>query len=200
MIVMNPKRIFKKTNFHALLALFFLLAAGISCNKEISQATDSTEPYIDLASTATVKLVSGFVTDENGNPVTGAPVSLQNSSTTTDKYGYFQFQQLKVIRDAAVITIEKPGYFKAFKTFMATEGQGAFFRVQLMPKQLAGNFEAASGGSVALNNGLSVTIPAGSVIDAANGAAYSGKVQVSAFLINPLDPSVDRLLPGTSVV
>lgn len=193
---MNPKLTFSKPFIRVLLAVFLLLSINISCNKEISQATDSTEPFIDLASTATVKLVSGFVTDENGNPVAGAPVSLQNSTTTTDKYGYFQFQQLKVVRDAAVLTIEKPGYFKAFKTFMATEGQGAFFRVQMMPKLLAGSFESVAGGMVSLSNGLAITIPAGSVIDASNGNLYTGRVQVSAYLINPLDPSVDRLLPG----
>lgn len=180
----------------ALSAVVFLLSIMIACNKDLSLSDGRTEPPIDLATTATVNNVAGFVTDENGNPAAGVPVTLQNTTITTDKYGYFQFQQLKVVRDAAMLSVEKAGYFKAFKTFMATEGKGAFFRIQLMPKLMAGSFESATGGTVGLNNGVSVTLPPISVVEAISGKAYSGKVNVSAYWINPLDPSVDRVIPG----
>lgn len=193
---MNPKSVFQRHLFVAMAAMMVLITVMIACNKDLSLSGGSTEPPIDLATTATVNHVSGFVTDENGNPAAGVPVTLQNTIITTDKYGYFQFQQLKVVRDAAMLTVEKAGYFKAFKTFMATEGKGAFFRIQLMPKQLAGSFESASGGVVSLNNGVSITLPAAAVVDAATGNAYNGRVQVAAYWINPMDPSVDRVIPG----
>ena len=78
-----------------------------------------------------------------------------------------------------MVTVTMPGYFKGIKTFLATEGKSAFFRIKLLPKTIAGNIEAALGGNVTLLSGLIVSLPANAV-NAVTNAVYTGQVKVSA--------------------
>jgi hypothetical protein len=173
------------------LSLFF-----ISCQKELSGAgIDLGDTPPDLT-TKIASSVSGFVTDENEVAVNGAAVQFGSSNTTTDKYGYFEVRNVQVTQEAAVVTVIKPGYFKGIKTYIATAGKSAFFRIKLLPKSTAGNIDAATGGSVALSNGLSVSLPAGAVVNAANNTAYSGPVTVAAQWLNPAAADIWRAMPG----
>jgi hypothetical protein len=168
----------------------------VSCQKELSgSGFIITETAPDLTSKVS-STVSGFVTDESEAAVNGATVQVGSSSTTTDKYGYFYISNVEVVKNAAVVTVIKPGYFKGIKTFIATAGKGAFFRIKLLPKTNAGSFDAAAGGTVTLTNGLSITIPAGGVVVAASSAAYTGQVNVAAQWINPTSNDLYRVMPG----
>jgi hypothetical protein len=126
----------------------------------------------------------------------GATVQFGSSTITTDKYGYFESRNVQVVKNAAVVTVTKAGYFKGIKTYIAAEGKSAFFRIKLMPKTNIGTINAASGGIVALPNGLSVKLVAGSVVNAASNAAYSGTVNVAAYWINPIAADLNRIMPG----
>lgn len=177
------------------------LLGTFSCQKELNDSIDGTPD--GTGSTHTVDLttrinssVTGFVTDENNAAVNGATVSFGNATTTTDKYGFFQFSNISVIRDAAVVTVEKSGYFHGIKTYRAETGKSRFFRIKLIPKTTSGTINATSGGSTTLANGLTVALPSSGVVYASNNAPYSGTINVAAFWINPTAKDLDMIMPG----
>jgi len=178
-------------SFIAVLSIFI-----ISCQKELSgEGFTITETPPDLT-TKINSAVSGFVTDENDAAVNGAAVQVGGTSTTTDKYGYFEVSNVQVVKTAAVVTVIKPGYFKGIKTYIATENKSAFFRIKLIPKNNSGNFDAAAGGTVVLNNGLSVSLPGSAVVVVSSGAAYTGSVNVAAHWLSPTAADLNRIMPG----
>jgi hypothetical protein len=173
----------------------FTAVLFFSCQKEFSIGDGNSNQLPDLT-TKINSSVSGFVTDENDAAVMGAAVQFGSGTATTDKYGYFEVKNMQVIKDAAVVTIIKQGYFKGIKTYIAKEGKAAFFRIKLMPKTIIGTINAASGGMIPLPNGLSVKLLAGSVVTAAGNTAYTGIVNVAAFWINPAAADLNKIMPG----
>lgn len=184
-----------------LIVAVIALLGTISCQKEINDSNGSGD--VSTPSTHTVDLttrinssVTGFVTDENNAAVNGATVRFGSATTSTDKYGYFQFSNISVIRDAAVVTVEKSGYFHGIKTYRAETGKSRFFRIKLIPKTTSGTINTTSGGSTTLSNGLTVALPSSGVVYASNNAAYSGTINVAAYWINPTAKDLDMIMPG----
>jgi hypothetical protein len=178
------------------LFFIFFVAIFFSCQKDLSLedgGTVVTPPYL---STKVSSSVSGFVTDENDSAVKGASVQFGTTNITTDKYGYFEAKNVQVVKEAAVVTVSKPGYFKGIKTYIAKEGKAAFFRIKLIPKTLAGTISATSGGTVTLVNGLSIKLPAGGIVNAATNTAYTGTVNIAAYWINPTAADLNKIMPG----
>ena len=151
--------------------------------------------YPDL-STQVKSSLSGFVTDENDLPVNLATIQVGAVTFTTDKYGYFEATNVDVVKEAAVVTVSKTGYFKGIKTYMAEESKSSFFRIKLIPKANAGTINAATGGKVTLVNSLSITLPANAVVNATTNAAYTGTVSVAAFWLNPTATDLPGIMPG----
>jgi len=183
------------SRFSKLIIGSFFLFALASCQKDINEF-ESTE-NADL--TTTVKSsVTGFVTDENDQPVEGAQVSVGNINTTTDAYGYFSVSDADVVKNAALVTIKKNGYFPGIKTYIATANKAAFFRIKLIPKLNAGTFSATAGGTISLSNGLSIQFPADAIINLASSSSsnYSGVVNVAASWINPTAYDINPTMPG----
>ena len=181
----------------AAFAVLLMAAASLfiaSCQKELSSGFTITETPPDLV-TKINSAVSGFVTDEADAPVNGAVVQFGGASASTDKYGYFEIKNVQAVKHAAVVTVIKPGYFNGIKTFIAAQGKSGFFRIKLLPKTNQGNFDAATGGTVTLANGLAVSFPANAV-KLASGGAYGGQVNVAAQWLNPASADLNRTMPG----
>ena len=151
--------------------------------------------YPDL-STQVKSSVTGFVTDENDQAVNLATVQVGTTTITTDKYGYFEATNVDVVREAAVVTVSKTGYFKGIKTYMAQEGKSTFFRIKLIRKINVGTVNAAAGGAVTVSNGLSITLPANAVVNATTNAPYTGIVNVAAYWLNPTAFDLSGIMPG----
>ena len=163
-----------------------------SCKRDIAPVITGTIP--DLG-TKVNSSVSGFVTNENDMPVPGAQVKVGTAILTTDNFGYFNAEDVQVVKEAAVVSIVSPGYFNAIKTWKVVENQPAFFRIKLLPKIIDGSFASTSGGTVSLTNGMSLSIPA-SAIKTAAGPAYTGQVNVSVKWIDPTSPDLIKIMPG----
>lgn len=169
----------------------------VSCQKELSSDGFTIKETPPDLTTKIASSVSGFVTDETDAAVEGATVQFGISSATTDKYGYFEFSNVQAVKNAAVVTVIKSGYFKGIKTYIAEPNKSGFFRIKLLPKTIQGNFAAAAGGTVTLANGLSVSFPAAAVVLASdNNTAYTGQVNVAAQWINPTANDLNRTMPG----
>lgn len=178
---------------HLVLFVFLSAAIFVNCKKSDNNSINSVPP--DLT-TKINSSVSGFVNDENELPVKNATVQFGTTTLSTDKYGYFEAKNIEVIKDAATVTVTKAGYFKGIKTFMASAGKSAFFRIKLIPKTIAGTVNGNSGGAVTLSNGLSVNLPANGVVNATTNAAYTGIINVAAYWINPTTAALPGIMPG----
>ena len=180
----------------SLLALLTATLFFISCQKDLTADTGTNSGLPPDLSTKISSSVSGFVTDENNAPVKGANVKAGTATTTTDKYGYFEIINTQVVQNAAVVTVNQPGYFKGIKTYIARTGKPAFFRIKLIPKTVAGNINASAGGAVTLTNGLSISLPANAVVNAATGAVYNGTINVAAYWLDPTSADLNNIMPG----
>ena len=185
----------RKISLPGIASLAFITLLFFSCQKELSIGNDVFNQAPDL-STKISSSVSGFVTDENDAPVLGATVQVGSSTITTDKFGYFEAKNVQVVKTAATVTVNKKGYFKGIKTWMAEQGKGAFFRIKLIPKTIAGTINGTAGGNVTLTSGFSITLPAGAVVNASTNAAYTGTINVAAYWINPTATDLNKIMPG----
>ena len=183
-----------KNNFRQLLTAVFGCILFLSCQKDIDYVTN--DLVLPDLTTKVTSSVSGFVTDENNIAVLGANVSVGGTTTTTDKYGYFEVKNVQVVKNAAVVTVNQSGYFKGIKTYIATANKTAFFRIKLIPKTNGGSINGGSGGSVTLSNGLIIALPANGVVTAGSGTAYTGTVSVAAQWINPVATDLNETMPG----
>ncbi len=175
-----------------LIAILFFL----SCQKDLSNEDGLFPGQVADLTTKVTSSVSGFVTDENDAAVLGASVTVGSSFATTDKYGFFEVKNVQVVKNAAMVTVNKPGYFKGIKTYIATENKAAFFRIKLILKTNSGSINGTSGGNVTLSNGLIVALPANAVVNAGSGVAYTGAVNVAAHWIDPTATDLNQTMPG----
>ncbi len=189
----NTKTLLKLSTF-----LCTILFVFNSCQKTFNIIEEPTIVAIlpDLTTKVSSTLVSGFVTDNNEAAVKDATVLIGSTTTTTDKYGYFEARNVQVIKNAAVITVSKTGFFKGIKTFIAETNKSKFLRIKLIPKNIAGTFNATSGGNITLTSGLNISFPASAIVNASTNVAYAGTVNVAAAYLNPTANDIDRTMPG----
>jgi hypothetical protein len=177
-----------------LIALFGFFM--VTCQKEINPGNQPVIPNPGNNPVTVTASVAGRVTNEMGDPVTGATVKAGTSFTTTDINGEFVLTNAQLIDKAAYVTVTKAGYFDGSRTFMARQGLKHFVEIQLMPKIEAGSINGASGGTINLGNGSAITLPANSVVVQSSGAAYTGAVKVSMAWIDPTSKDLLRQMPG----
>lgn len=186
----------KKKIYLPLIALLSV-AVFFSCKKNVddTQITNTETP--DLSSRVHTS-VSGYVLDENNAPVQAAAVKVGDASASvqTNAYGYFEVNDVEVVKNAAVVNVSKAGYFHGIKTFAVTAGKSAFFRIKLIPKTIAGTVSSTSGGNITLSSGLIIGLPANGVVTASSNAAYSGNINVAVAWLNPEANDLTEIMPG----
>lgn len=182
---------------HCMLVLLVSFLFIFSCKKDINnQSDDPNNITPDFVTKVTASSVSGFVTDQNDNAVINATVKIGSQTTSTDFFGFFEIKNVEVVKTAATVTVSYTGYFNAIKTFMASEGKGAFFRIKLLPKIIAGTFTGTAGGVVTMSNGMAISFPSNAIKNAVTGAAYVGLVNVAAQWIDPTSAELHQIMPG----
>lgn len=179
------------------LAIVFLITVVISCNKTDSLKDGNSIPdqFPDYV-TKINSTVSGFVTNENNEPVMGADVKCGNETVFTDRYGYFEFNNIQVVKEAATVTVSYPGYFKCVKTYRAIQNKKNFLRIKLMLRKTIGSINASDGGIAVSLQGLQVTLPSNAVKNASTDVLYPGVVTVVAAWIDPTSTELHKIMPG----
>ena len=168
------------------------------CEKKFTISDTPTQQQPDPVVTDNVKVaasVSGMVVDENDVPVMGAAVSGGGSTTTTNKYGIFRFDNISLAETNGYVKVSKPGYFTGSRSFITTAGRTHNVRIKLLTKNNTGNFTASAGGAISLTSGAKVVMPTNAVTDAA-GNAYSGTVNVAMTWIDPSSNELATRMPG----
>src|SRR5699024_8225092 len=103
-----------KIKIHALIIFLFSALFFCACKKN-DLGVDLPAELPDFSTRITAS-ASGFVTDENDLPVAGALVKMGTGTTTTDEFGFFQFRNGQVVKNAGVITVTRSGYFTGTRT------------------------------------------------------------------------------------
>jgi hypothetical protein len=180
-----------------LFSIVLLSVIIISCQREVKTDMPLSTPGAVINPTPVTGSLTGKVMDENNVAVAGATVKTGNSTTTTDSRGLFRFSNIQLDKYAALVTVEKSGYFKAFRTFSASANAVNFLKMKLVPKILAGTIDAAAGGSLGLPDNSRITLPASAVVIKSNNQPYSGNVKVYAAVIDPTSPDIAQTVPGS---
>ena len=184
----------RKNFIQPFLLLTALIACFVSCKKDPGNRNPAEIP-VELE-TKVRSSVSGFVTDENDNPVFAAIVKVGSVTTRTDDHGFFEAKNAEVTKNAATISVTKAGYFPGLRTYIAVNDKAVVVRIKLLPKTNAGSFDAAAGGSVTLGNGLKISLPANAIYDPTMNDAYTGTVNVAAQWLDPTAADLARIMPG----
>lgn len=174
--------------------LFLTALLFTQCQKEISYV-GGPDPVVITPEPITANL-QGNIIDENGQPAAGVTIKAGGTTAITDAGGYFRINNASLDKKTALVTAEKSGYFKALRTFSATDGTNQVI-IQLIKRSLAGTVSGTTGGDAVLSNGAKITLPANGVVNAATGAAYTGSIKVFAAFIDPTSSNIDQVVPGS---
>jgi hypothetical protein len=163
--------------------------------KEIKEVGPVTNPVIIGPEPINAKL-QGNVFDENDQPAQGVTITVGLQTSITDARGYFRINNATLDKKSALVTAEKTGYFKAYRTFSATSGTNQVV-IKLLKKTLAGTVDASLGGSVTMSNGARVTLPANGIVKSSTNTIYSGTINVYAAYIDPTLADIGQTVPGS---
>jgi hypothetical protein len=175
--------------------LVFIALLSFHCQKEISNVLPGTNNGGGGTAPVTATL-QGNVVDETGQPAAGVAVKVGNKNTITDSKGYFRIVKATLDKSASLVTADKAGYFKAYRTFNATTGANHVM-IKLVRKTLIGTIPA-TGGEVTLANGAIVALPANAVVKK-TGGSYTGVVNVFASYIDPTASDIGQTVPGSFI-
>lgn len=174
------------------LSFIYLLIGWLfisGCQEDINQFNPSSP-----AATYTSDIF-GIVQGEDGLPVEGAQVKYNGSITTSDKYGVYTFNEVKVKGDHNFLTITKDGYFEACKTFRTKDNNDLQLKTILVPKNFDLTVSGANGGSISKSN-IKLTFESNSVVVEATNKDFSGDVKVAIHFLNPLQWNTFDIMPG----
>lgn len=184
----------RKRSLPWILLLLLSVFTYIACQKEYRPGfpLDPANPPSEKVTAS----ISGRVINERQEPVEGAIVTAGNVYATTNYNGYFNLENATVASDAAFIKVQMQGYFPGSRTIMAREDGSHYIQVELIPIEKTGEFAATSGGTVSFPQGGSAIFPAGAIVREADGSAYTGRVDVNQFFIDPTTEGFTDRMPG----
>jgi len=183
--------------------LFLMIALAFSaCRKNIDEVDTTENPYVPPVLEKWEQPVvpvqgdlTGFVVDENGQPVADAAVKMGSLSTNTDAFGHFFFKEVELNARGSLVQIEKSGYFPGSRRFFAVNDTENRIKVKLIPKSFDYSFATENGGEVVMNGGAKVNFQPNSIQDA-DGIPYTGTVRVAAQWLNPDERDILDQMPG----
>lgn len=137
--------------------------------------------------------IEGRVLNEQSQPVQNAFISAGGQITTTNEDGHFLLENIRVPDDAAVVSAEKNGYFRGYRTLMVRPDESQYVQLELILKN-ENKISAATGDLIPFPEGT-LTFPANAVLTGAN-QPYDGTVTVRSFYIHPVGSTVADQMPG----
>lgn len=137
--------------------------------------------------------LSGFVYDENGDPIDGVTVTSGTSSVKTNAHGAFTLSSVNVVNGRSVVRFSKPGSWYADVVRSVEAKEGDVWEVA-MPSISNVIFDSSTGKLLNLR-GMKVDIPANSIKETTE-AAYTGNVDSRMAYLDPNDENFSSMMPG----
>jgi hypothetical protein len=180
---------------HRFVALAVVCILFNQCQKELKYIGTG-DPGASTSPQPLRANLQGNIVDENNQPAENAVVKVGSETTTTNSHGYFRINNAALDKNAALVTVEKTGYFTAYRCFGATSGTNQVV-IKLTKKILSGTVNGTSGGDVNLSNGTKISLPASGIVKAVDNSGYTGTVNVYAAYIDPTGPDILQRVPGS---
>ena len=149
------------------------------------------EPYIPVKGDLT-----GLVSNEWGDPVAGAEVSLGDLNTTTNQFGFFLFKNVDLNARGSLVRIRQDGYFPGSRRVFAVNDAVNQVKIELIRKSFEYFFDAQTGGEVVMNGDAKILFAPNS-IQRADGTPHTGLVRVAAKWLDPEALSTIDRMPGS---
>lgn len=185
-------RINESSNYKLLL-IYLMACMCFACSKDDNNNNSGNENT--TYEPVTTKVI-GLVVNANGDAVSDALVSVNNTEQTTDEFGTFRFEAQELNGKGQLITISKEGFYEVGKLFNPTSDATSSLSIQLITKRLNATISASAGGLIAAQQGgATVSIPPNAIVDE-NGSPYSGQVEVYAYWLDPTDLKTLDEMPG----
>jgi len=187
----------KTLNFGIMKKFFYFLFLSLalaSCHKDLDE-TIITE---DVYTPPVIKVngnIAGLVVNENGDPVEGATVRVGDQQLQTGPGGYFIFRDIVLNANGTFIKVDQAGYFHASRRFYPKLNAMNYTTLTLMTKNNTGQVSAIEGGTVNVQGGATVKLPANGIAKT-DGTLYTGQVQVAARWLNPTADNLTAIMPG----
>lgn len=174
--------------------LFIVIAIFVfhSCEKD----DNDTSGYGNDTPGTTVKTtLSGSISDENGQPVSGVTVSAHGQSTTTNSIGLFVFDNISVPKQRCIVKVVKNGFLNSSKALIPSDNNVTYFRMILMTPALSYSFNSATGSNTTLPGGAVLQLPVNGYV-LTGGNPYTGTVNVKARHLRPDESDFSFKIPG----
>ncbi len=139
--------------------------------------------------------ITGFVVNEDNDPVFGASVSFNGDVVQTDEFGFYEFKDVLVDSRHNFINITKNGYFNGTKVFRTKSQSTLSFRTQLLEKNFNHSFNTSSGGTITEEN-VEINFTGNSVVFDGTSTEYSGEVMLAVRYLDPTDEALFLYMPG----
>lgn len=172
----------------------FIAIIFFSCKKDESADDNSNSTTTEI----TVSIF-GSVRDGNGLALSGVTLKAGTSTITSDAYGLFILENVKVPKGRYYVSAEKSGYFDSGRGGLAKEGEHYSVNIVMLSRGTAANLNASTGGVVTTANNSSLTFPTGAIVTA-GGQAYTGNVKVYSQYLMPGTASFEDRIPGGDLV
>jgi len=169
----------------------FISIISFHCQKELSYVNVGRNQNGFLPAVT----LQGNILDEKGQPANGVTINAGGKITTTDARGYFRVSNASATEKNVLVTAEKLGYFKAYRSFIPTGGVNQVM-IKLTRKDLSGQINSSNGGDITLSNGSKITLPTNTVATA-SGGSYAGTINVYAAYIDPTSKDISETIPGS---
>ncbi|MEP1488433.1 MAG: hypothetical protein ABJK28_08390 [Algibacter sp.] len=189
------------TSLRLLFSLILVLGSLLtSCDPKSDDNDDSFNPIntidegsLDLGLSIQRDFM-GRIVDETNLPIENVVVTIGLDVVSTDANGMFIINNADVKERQAFIVAEKTGYLKGMRSVVPTAGTNTV-RFMLVPENIVATVASGADSEVNLPNGTTVKFD-GAFKDE-NGNAYSGNVDVIMYHLDPSNPSIDDIMPGS---
>ena len=184
------------TNFLSLLVVVLIIA---SCHNDVGDVNPGSETTTQITVPLNFPLVDsdlvGYVYDDTGNPIQGAEVSVYNTTTSTNEFGVFSVNNIKVDPQGTFIKVIKDDYLIGSDLIYPNSNGKGTSRIMMMKVLNTDAFDAEEGGVIEIVGGGTLTVSPQSLIRS-NGSLYDGAVKASAYRLSPLDENVGAQMSG----
>lgn len=165
---------------------------------EVPGGGNDVDPEAPVNGEMKAALLRGFVTDTDGNPLTGVTVTSGTHSCTTDRMGSFSLSEADVNEGRSIVTFSKDGYFKLVRSLAFTSAED--WTVVLCRKgnnniSVEKDFTSQSGAELKIGKMVN-RLPADGFKNRATGEPYTGKVKAEMVYLDPNDDTFAEMMPG----
>lgn len=180
--------------------IFLLCITLISCNKDdMGDSADqeiTDQEFLANFGDQVQRDFTGTLLSDNGEPVVGALVTINNKSSTSNAEGVFTINSATVREQLAYIKVESSTHFHASQTIVPTGGINTV-RIRMITKSF--DYQVNSGQEETVGNSFgTVTLPGNYITE--SGDIYEGQVDVALFYLDQGSDIFREYTPGMPLV